>query len=123
MLLVLFVLNNADLLDQVLDAWEETGVTGVTILHSTGLGRTRMGPGLRDDIPLLPSLKSLLQHEEYFSRTMISVVPDNEMADKVISATNRVVGDLDRPDTGLLVVIPLEKVYGLNKQVGSGDSP
>jgi nitrogen regulatory protein PII len=116
MFLVLFVLNDPEKLDTMLDAWEEIGVPGVTILHSTGLGRTRQGIILRDDLPIMPSLKNLLKHEEQFSRTLFTVVEDENMVNQVVKATQKITGDLNRPDTGLLVVIPLARVYGLHKQ-------
>ena len=115
MFLILFVLNDPDQVRPVLDAWEEAGVTGVTILHSSGLGRVRMHSGLRDDLPLMPSLESLMQHDEYFSRTLFSVVDEEKLVDRVVKATQQVVGDLMRPNTGLLMVLPILQVYGLQK--------
>jgi nitrogen regulatory protein P-II 1 len=118
MYLILFVLHNPEKVPELLDAWEEVGVSGITILHSSGLGRVRRTnrTGLRDDLPLIPSLEALLNHEEYFSRTIFSIVQGEEMVDKMIEATQRVVGDLSRPDTGLLVALPVLKAYGLDKQ-------
>jgi nitrogen regulatory protein PII len=117
MYLVLFVLHNPEKVSDLLDAWEDVGVSGVTILGSSGLGRVRRvnRTGLRDDLPLIPSLQALLNHEEYFSRTLFTIVQGEEMVDQLIEATQQVVGDLSRPDTGLLVVLPVVKSYGLNK--------
>ncbi len=39
--LVVFVLDNIEQCSDVLDAWEQAGVSGVTIFESTGLGRLR----------------------------------------------------------------------------------
>ncbi len=118
MYLILFVLHNPEKVPEVLDAWEEVGVSGVTILASSGLGRVRTHnrTGLRDDLPLIPSLEALLNHEEYYSRTLFSIVQGEQMADRLIEATQRVIGDLTQPDTGLLVALPVLKAYGLNKQ-------
>jgi nitrogen regulatory protein P-II 1 len=115
MFLVLFVLNEAEHLQSVLNAWEREGVSGVTILHSSGLGRVRMDIGLRDDLPLMPSLKDLFENEEYFSRTLFSIVKDEPMAERLVTATEKVVGDLHKPGKGLIVIIPLLKAYGLGE--------
>jgi nitrogen regulatory protein PII len=115
MFLVLFVLNEAEHLQSVLDAWEQAGVSGVTILHSSGLGRVRKDIGLRDDLPLMPSLKDLFEHEEYFSRTLFSIVEDESKAERLVEATEKVVGDLHTPGKGLVVILPLLKVYGLGE--------
>ena len=37
MFMILFVLHDPEKLDDILTAWEEAGVSGVTILPSTGL--------------------------------------------------------------------------------------
>ena len=116
MLMVMMILHDPDKLQDLLDAWEAIGVPGATILHSTGLGRTRTNPGMWDDLPLIPNLRDFYEHDEYFGRTVFTVVPDEAMADKVVEATNQVTGDLDQPDTGMLVVLPLLKVFGLVKR-------
>jgi nitrogen regulatory protein PII len=113
MILVLFVLNDAEKLEDILDAWERVGVSGVTVLHSSGLGRARKIAGLRDDLPLMPSLKDLFEQDEYFSRTLFSVVKDEALADRLVAATEQVVGDLNKPGVGLIVVVPLLRVHGL----------
>ena len=115
MYFVIFVLNNAEKCDPLLTAWEEAGIRGATIMHSTGLGRMR-GSDYLDDVPLFPSLEVFTEHEEYFSRTIFTVVDSEGIVDQLVKATERVVGDLTQPDTGFLVVLPTARVYGLNKE-------
>ncbi len=112
---ILCVLNDPEKEEDLLDAWEEAGVGGVTILHSTGLGRMR-GLSLRDDLPLMPSLGSLFQHEEYLNRTLFTIVDGEDLVDKVVEATQKITGDLSLPHTGLLVVLPVARAYGLKKK-------
>jgi nitrogen regulatory protein P-II 1 len=120
MFFILFILHDAEMLEELLTAWEEAGVSGVTILHSSGLGRVRQGHGWRDDLPLIPSLKSLFEHEEYFSRTLFTVVENEATVTAVLNATEKTLGGLDQPDTGLLVVLPAAQVYGLRPPVSEG---
>ena len=117
MYLVLFVLHDCELMDGVLDAWERVGVSGATILHSYGLGRVRQA-GLRDDFPLFPSIEQLLESNEEFSRTLFTVLEEQEKVDRVVSATQSIVGDLSEPNTGMLVVLPIAQAYGINKRRG-----
>jgi nitrogen regulatory protein PII len=121
MYMILFVLDDGEKLPDLLDAWEEAGVPGVTILHSSGLGRVRQA-GLRDDLPLMPSLEDLFNHEEYFNRTIFSIVEGEEIIERVVKATERVVGDLMQPNAGLLVVLPVAKVFGLRWHNPGGES-
>ncbi len=114
--MVWFVLHDAGLLSDVLNAWKKAGVLGVTIIASTGLRRLEESNALRDDIPLIPSLEDLLGDEETLNRTLFSIVESDEMVDKVVQATEAVVGDLDKPNTGILCVFPMSRVYGLNRK-------
>ncbi len=74
MYMILFVLNNPDLLDNLLYAWEEAGVGGITVLPSTGLGRIRQKEGLRDDLPLIPSLTDFYHRHSDLNHTLFTIV-------------------------------------------------
>ncbi|MBN2548336.1 MAG: hypothetical protein JXB15_04195 [Anaerolineales bacterium] len=112
--LVVLIVDNPDDCRPILDAWEEIGVSGVTILESTGLGRLRR-IGLRDDLPLIPSLEDIFSTDEVPHRTMLSVVNDQEMVDKMIMIVKDVIGNLDDPDTGFLFVVPVIQAMGLGR--------
>ena len=112
--MVCLVVDDADQCPTVLDAWEEAGVPGVTILASTGLGRIRKA-GLRDDMPLLPNIHDLFESEEVQHRTMFAVVETQEMVDKLVGAVEEIIGDLDDPHTGFMFVMPVSQVFGYGK--------
>lgn len=112
--LVVFVLDNVEQYPQILEAWEAAGVPGITILYSTGLGRLRRR-ALQDDLPLMPSLEDLLSAQEIHHRTLFSVIEDDAVLQRVIEATRKVVGDFSRHHTGLLFVVPVSRVLGLEK--------
>ncbi len=118
--LVVLIADNPSDCPYILDAWEEIGVTGVTILESTGLGRFRRA-GLRDDLPLMPSLRELFQSDEVRHRTLLSVVDDQTKVDEMVSAAQQVIGDLDGPHTGFLFVVPVVQAYGLGKKTSGSE--
>ncbi|MBE3142721.1 MAG: hypothetical protein IMZ61_02200 [Planctomycetes bacterium] len=99
-----------------MNAWEETGVSGITILPSTGLARLRQKSALRDDLPLIPSLEDLVERVENTNRTVFTIVKNEDMVDKIVAATQKVTGDLNLPNTGILVVLPVLRAYGLDRQ-------
>ncbi len=115
MYLLLFVLHDPSKLEELLNAWEREGIQRVTLLFSTGLGRLRHYKGLRDDLPLIPSLEDFYKHEDHFNRILFTVVPDMEMVQKLLRATTAIVGDLSQPNTGLMLVLPLVQAFGLEK--------
>jgi nitrogen regulatory protein P-II 1 len=112
MKIVLFVLQDAGKLLDLLTAWKDAGVSGATVLFSTGMGRLHLTASLLDDLPLMPSLNDFYIHDETLSRTVFTVVRD-EMVEKIINVTEQIVGDLNKPGTGILIVLPIDSVHGL----------
>jgi nitrogen regulatory protein P-II 1 len=114
--LVLFVLDDPTKLDEVLVAWEEAGVGGATVLESTGMGRRR--GYLDDDVPLFPSIRSLLHKTSTTNRTLFAIVSQQVDIPVLVAKTEAVVGNLDSPHTGILIVAPLGYVKGVRQQGG-----
>ena len=110
--MVLLIVDNVDQCFPVMDAWEALEVGGITILESTGLGRVRKS-GLRDDLPLMPSLANLLKGREERHRTLFTVVDSEEKVDQLIEATQRIIGNLNNAHNGVLFVLPVSRVVGL----------
>jgi len=108
------VLDDVDQCPAILDAWEKAGVTGITMVESTG--QARMRRAIRDDLPLMPSLRDLLAGSELHHRTLFSVVGDDEVLEQAIAATERTIGDLDTHDSGFLFVVPVTRVLGLKRR-------
>lgn len=114
MYMILLVLNNPDYLEEILNAWEAAGVGGITVLPSTGLGRIRQKEGLRDDLPLMPCAEDFYHHESDISNTLFTFVDNESIKKEVIAATEDVVGDLEKPGNGILAVLPVVEIHGLN---------
>lgn len=100
----------------IFDAWEKAGVSGITIMDSTGMGRVRRRASLREDAPLFPSIRSLMQSDEEHHRTFVTIVEDDEKVERVIEATTAVLGDLSLPNTGILYVVPVTRVVGVPRR-------
>jgi hypothetical protein len=115
--LVVFVIDDIEKCPDVFDAWEAAGVRGLTIVESTGLARIKRF-WFRDDLPLMPSIRDLLEEREEHHRTVFSLVEGEEMIDQLITATEKVVGDLNKPGTGIFFAAPVTRVKGLNRESG-----
>lgn len=115
--LIVAIMPNLDRCQDVLRTWDRLGVTGITILESAGLHGLKQVRGRRDDMPLIPSLRHLLETEEYHHRTAFVVVDDDFDLQGLLRATEQAVGgSFDAPDSGLLFVAPLSHVLGLDKR-------
>lgn len=112
--LVVMVLDNPDQLGDVLQAWREAGAPGVTILNSTGLQRVSEG-GLREDLPLMPSLAQVLKGEMAEHRTLFALIEDEAVRDRLIAATRALIA-FEEPHSGLLFVIPVSQHWGTQEQ-------
>ena len=114
--LIVAIVLDIQVCHDVIRVWEESGVTGATILDSIGMRRFKQNLGTRDDLPLIPSLRNLLESEEYNHRTIFSVVDDGFDVDNLIRKTEAIVGDFDNPDSGFLFVVPVATVRGLKRR-------
>jgi hypothetical protein len=109
--MVLLVLHDISKLEDVLNAWQDAGAGGVTILYSLGLMRYRQNV-LRDDLPLIPSFSDLLQPQEHLNRTLFTITGDDALVEKLIQVTEAITGDLRDPNTGIIAILPVSRFLG-----------
>ncbi|MCE5272050.1 hypothetical protein LLH00_12310 [bacterium] len=107
-LLMIFVLNREELLEEILSGFLEIGIGGATILDSTGMGRV-----LSHDIPIFAGLQGMLSGGRPHNKTILSVLPDRETFEQAAELIEDICGSLERPGTGILMALPLEIVRGL----------
>ena len=108
MYMILFVLDDPDRLNEVLESWEKAGVGGVTIIESTGLHRMR-----RQFIPMRYAAALINQEENHL--TLLAIVDDEAKIQACLNGAEQVVGDLEKPNTGIFAAWPLSLVKGLHK--------
>lgn len=113
--LVVAIVTEMQVCHDVIRVWEEAGVPGATILDSMGMRNLQKRQAHRDDLPLIPSMRSMLEQEEFNHRTVFSIVPDEFDVDELIRRTEALVGSFDTPHTGLLFVVPVLTVRGLRR--------
>ncbi len=113
--LVVVVVTDMQVCHDVIRLWEEAGVPGATILDSMGMRHLQRRHAHRDDLPFMPSLRSMMEQEEYNHRTVFSLVPDGFDLDDLIRRTEELVGDFEAKHTGILFVVPVTQVRGLQR--------
>lgn len=112
--LLVLVLDELGKCSEIIEAWEGAGVPGVTVLDSVGTRRLRERVQ-RDDVPLMPSLRSLFASDEDHNRTLFAVIEDNAILERAIAAAQKIVGDFMDPHTGILFVVPVSRTWGVPK--------
>jgi nitrogen regulatory protein PII len=112
--LIVLVLPDPGQCDAVLHSWLDAGVTGMTLLDSSGVvEQVRAQNEVLDDMPLMPSMRRLLRNEENPGRTMFSVVGDDFDIDSLVAKTEAITGPLKEEGTGFLFVVQVSRTFGL----------
>lgn len=110
MYMMMMVVDDPQKVGEVLDAWIKLGISGSTIVESTGTphhelkrvgGRYFMGLG-----------QTSVSYEDNHV-TVFVVVPDEALVRECLRSAEAIVGDLDEQDTGILAAWPLTVVKGV----------
>jgi len=113
MFLILCVIDQPDHLNAVLQAWQQNGIRGVTILESTGLHRLSEQP----HVPMRYAFGNISAERGNF--TLFTVVETEATIQRCLELTEAVVGDFNGPNTGIFIAWPL----GFAKGVTGKQSP
>ncbi len=109
MLMVVF--EDTGKLDALLEALCAVGVSGATIVESTGMHRRQ---AKKAHIPLRFNFEQLGPMLERSNYTLFTLVEES-LVEASIAAIERVLGDLSRPNSGVLAAWPVPLVRGLSK--------
>ncbi len=112
MKLVLIVLNKVEELDNLLEKFLENGITGATIINSNGMLHELYN---HDEENYFSLFKYLINPDRKENKTIFLIASDDEI-ETIVNITDKVVGGLDNPDTGVLSVLPLDFVKGVYKK-------
>jgi hypothetical protein len=111
MYMVVFVLDDPNQLDNVLDAWHAAGVSGVTIMESTGINRRRRARQVGS--AFMAGMNRLIGDTQEGHYTLLVIVPNESLVQTCLQAAESVVGDLNQPNTGVLAAWPLAVAKGV----------
>ncbi|MCP5097735.1 MAG: hypothetical protein GY943_19480 [Chloroflexi bacterium] len=109
--MVMLVLHKTEECTSIMDAWDALGVGGITILESSGLGRARKSNTTH--VPMMPSLSDFFRTPESRHRTIFTVVEDDSWVDRILEATENILGDMELPNNGVIFVLPIVRAHGL----------
>lgn len=109
--LLIVILDDLTRLPDLLQAWRTIDIPGMTILESVGAFRvetwlSRVGLG---------GLDRIFESKEIRRRTILAVIDDDDTLAQAVAEAERVIGGFERPNSGLLLVVPVAQVKGLKK--------
>ncbi|MEN8241927.1 MAG: CBS domain-containing protein [Chloroflexota bacterium] len=111
--LLIVILNEISELPVILEVWREIGVPGTTILNSVGGHASRLWL----DRVGLGAINKLFEAKEVQTRTLIAVFEDEKLLAQAIAEVERIVGGFDRPNSGMMVVLPVSQAIGVFKTI------
>ncbi len=102
----------------IAQAWQDAGAPGVTIVRSHGLhtlqGELQSGSVElpRIVVSMGAAMAAIIDNVEERAEIILSLVDDG-LVDPLITAANRTLGDLTKPNHGILFVLPVERAIGV----------
>jgi nitrogen regulatory protein PII len=110
MQLMVIVLNKVDKLENLLKEFIEIGIKGATVIDSTGMAKVLHDDF--DDIPIFGSIKMFINESYPFNKTIFVLLKD-EQIEPAIDSVKKIIGDLSKPDVGILFTMPVNRVEGI----------
>lgn len=106
--LVVIVLNDTDLLDEILSLFIRYEIKGGTVLDSSGMGHL-----ISKQFPMFSMFAELGKERESNSKTIFTVVKDEAERKEVLSITESVCGDLEKPNNAIFFSVPVNFTKGI----------
>lgn len=107
--MAMFVIDNPDLLDDLLDVWHDLGVTGATIVESSGINRRRVQAGRTGAAAGWPRVVERSRSGHF---TIFLIVRDAHEAERCLTAAEALTGDLEQQNTGVFALWELAQAKG-----------
>jgi nitrogen regulatory protein PII len=111
MKLLILILNKVEKLEEVLEGFIEIGISGATVIDSVGMGHI-----ISEEVPIFAGLRFMFAGAKPHNKTILSVIK-REKEEPVIRLLEKILGDLDKPGTGILFMIPVDRVEGLKPEI------
>lgn len=111
MKLVIYVLNQIEQLDRFVRALKEAGIRGATIIPSSGMASRLYG---NDDLDIIGGFRMLFEQPRKESNVIMMAVEDHQV-DIVFDLIDRVMGGVDKPNTGIAFTLPIDRIKGYKK--------
>lgn len=109
---IFVVLNKVECLEELLARLKKSGVTGGTIIDSTGMVKSLEES---DESYILGSLRLFLENPRPDSKTIFFIVNDDQV-ELVRKTVDDALGGINNHDTGIIFGIPISFADGLIKK-------
>ena len=108
MTLLIFICNQPDMLEEILEGFVEVGVTGATVIDTVGMGQI-----LSSEVPIFAGFRSMFRGASTVNKTIFSVIDEREKVRDALDIIDEILGGLNEPGKGIVFTVPIENVRGL----------
>lgn len=113
--LLVIVLNETEHLMDILDGFIKYNIKGATIVDSAGMGHL-----MASHIPLFYQFAQLERTGENNSKTIFTVINNDEDKENILKVLDSILGDISEPNTAFVFSLPVNFVRGIRSEK-SGD--
>lgn len=114
--LLVAVVEDPRHVEDILESLYENGIGGATVLESRGMGH--MIAHRYSIFSRLSDLAGSSDGATTHNNVIFTVIDTDEKLDLAIEIITDIVGDLDRPRSGILFTVPVGRVKGINTPLG-----
>lgn len=105
---LILILNDIYKLDDINELFYEEEI-GATSIDSQGMGKVLLDHNI--NLPMLDSVRKLIDGRKPYSKIIFSVIKDKEKLDNVVEKIKKELDYFDEPGTGFMFVMPVVEVY------------
>lgn len=106
---LILILNDIYKLDTIHEVFYEEEI-GATTIDSQGMGKVLLDHNI--NIPMLASVRKLIDGRKPYNKTIFSVIKDKEKLDKVVDKIKKELDYFNEPGIGFMFVVPVVESYG-----------
>lgn len=109
---LILILKHIEHTNTIIHQLAEAGVRGGTILDGTGMADALLD---MEDLPIFGMLRHLLENEDKEKVHVMMFVLEDQETIKVRKIIKGIIGDFNKPNTGIMFSIPIEDVEGFGE--------
>jgi nitrogen regulatory protein PII len=106
---LILILNDIYKLDTIHEVFYEEEI-GATTIDSQGMGKVLLDHNI--NIPMLASVRKLIDGRKPYNKTIFSVIKDKEKLDNVVDKIKKELDYFKEPGIGFMFVVPVVESYG-----------
>lgn len=111
MFALVLILNDISKLDSIHEVFYHEEI-GATTIDSQGMGKVLLDHNI--NIPMLDSVRKLIDGRKPYSKIVFSIIKDKEKLDEVVEKIKEELDYFDEPGIGFMFAMPVVEVYGSN---------